>query len=210
MSSIIKVINIEDENPTTSVLRQKAQDVSFPLSASDLELITMMQEFVFNAGGVGLAAPQVNVNKNIAVIYIPKSAQLLRDNANIYPMHTIINASYKKTEDAEIIFDFEGCYSVKTIYGQTPRYSKITVTCQNERGQKNSFEATGFYARVIQHEIDHLNGLLFIDRFTSDCLQGSPEEMLEIRRKSLSKDKQKLFDNLLKQKNIVTTGIDNE
>lgn len=199
-----KIIAIEDaQDPATSTLKLVAADVKFPLSQEDKELIAVMQELCFSLDGVGIAAPQLNISKKIAVIYIPKSASLMRDNVVEYPIHVIINARYEPIENEGKYEDFEGCYSVRNVYGKVPRYNAIKVTYQNEEGEEISKIVTGFYARVLQHEIDHLNGLLITDRLTPDCIQGTVAEMLELRRQSLPEEKRRLFDELIKQKSIV-------
>lgn len=75
---------------------------------------------------------------------------------------TLINPEIVKYEGT-LVEDYEGCLSVKNIYGKVPRYSKIRVRAINTEGQEVRFKAEGFLARVIQHEIDHTNGIVFID-----------------------------------------------
>jgi peptide deformylase len=95
-----KIITIEDFiDKEKSVLKSKTQRLTFPLSEEDKNIIILMKEILFALDGVGLAAPQIDINKNIAVIYIPETASLLRNNAKIYPMHTIINAEYEPVKD---------------------------------------------------------------------------------------------------------------
>ena len=198
-----KIIAIEDaQDKEKSVLKLKAAKISFPLSKEDKELIAMMKEIVVDLGGVGLAAPQVNVSKNIATIYIPESSALLRNDVKPYPLHVIINAEYEPIESEGKYSDFEGCYSVKSVMGKVPRYNAIKVTYQNEEGELITKVERGFYARVLQHEIDHLNGLLITDRLTPDCVQGTFEEMLKIRRQELPEEKRALFDELILKKGI--------
>lgn len=199
-----KIVTIEDEpNKEQSVLKQRTTKVIFPLAAVDKELIAQMQGMMFALGGVGLAAPQVGVGKNIAVIYIPESAAILRDNVQEKPMHVIINATYEPIESEGVYADFEGCYSIESVIGKVTRYNAIKVQYQDETGQEIAKIERGFYARVLQHEIDHLNGLLMTDRLTPACLQGPPEEILKIRRAELSLEKRKGFDELIKQKGMV-------
>ena len=84
-----------------------------------------------------------------------------------YPMHEIINPEYVGLEEnvgENKVKDMEGCYSVRTICGRVPRYKRIKVTYQDREGKMVEKEEEGFYARVLQHEIDHLNGILIIDR----------------------------------------------
>lgn len=75
---------------------------------------------------------------------------------------TLINPEIVKYE-GKLVEDYEGCLSVKDVYGKVPRYTKIRVKALNEEGQEVRFKADGFLARVIQHEIDHTNGIVFID-----------------------------------------------
>lgn len=84
------------------------------------------------------------------------------DNKDTRDFTVLINPKIIKYE-GEIVYDFEGCLSVKDIYGKVPRHTKIRVRAQNSDGKEIRFKAEGFLARVIQHEIDHTNGIVFID-----------------------------------------------
>jgi peptide deformylase len=198
-----KVITIESApNPEKSVLKQQANKVIFPLTTADQKLIAEMKKTIFALGGVGLAAPQIGIGRNIAVIYIPESAAMLRDNVQEKPMHVIINAMYEPIESKDMYSDFEACYSVQSVMGKVPRYHAIKVRYQDETGKEVSKIEQGFYARVLQHEIDHLNGILITDRLTPECLQGTFEKMLKIRRAELPPEKRELFDNFIIQKGL--------
>lgn len=193
----LELITIEQAQ--SNVLKEPAQTLEFPLSKTDQDLIEAMKEKIMTLGGVGLAAPQVNISKRIAVIYIPENAVLLRDNARPYPPHVLINPSYEAASDA-MAHDFEGCYSVQSKMGVVPRYQSIRLRYQDEQGQVHERIESNFYARVCQHEIDHLNGTLITDRLTPDCIQGSQEEMLALRRQQLSPEQRRQFDELIKKK----------
>ena len=196
-----KIIFIEDAtNPKQSILKLKSALVKFPLSEEDKDVISAMKKMLFELGGTGLAAPQINVHKNITAIYIPEITASIRENAKEYPLRVLINAEYEPIEEDGKNSDFEACYSVKTVAGEVPRYNSIKVRYQTEEGEEISKIETGFYARVLQHEIDHLNGLLIIDRFTPDCLHGPFEEMMEARRQSLPVEKRVLLDKWLEEK----------
>jgi peptide deformylase len=84
------------------------------------------------------------------------------DNKSDTAFRTFINPVITKYE-GEILEDFEGCLSVKDIYGKVPRYSKVRIKALDENGKEVRFSAEGFLARVFQHEIDHTNGKLFLD-----------------------------------------------
>lgn len=195
----LKIITIED-NSQDSILKQSMQVLEFPLKTEDRELIAAMKDWVVELEGVGLAAPQVNANKAVAVIYIPASAALLRDNAIETPLHVLINPSYQPIITQGKAIDFEACYSVRSRCGKVPRYQAIELRYQDESGRWHELEATGFYARVCQHEIDHLNGVLITDRLTPDCVQGSMAEMLEMRRQELSPEQRHHLDELIEKK----------
>ena len=75
---------------------------------------------------------------------------------------TLINPEIVKYE-GKLVEDYEGCLSVKDVYGKVPRYSKVRIKAVNSEGQEVRFKAEGFLARVLQHEIDHTNGIVFID-----------------------------------------------
>lgn len=106
--------------------------------------------------GVALAA--VQVNKLLRVVIIRNNFDDKSDRSFI----PLINPEVVKLE-GEIELDHEGCLSVPDVYGLVPRHSKVRVKALNEQGQEVRLKATGFLARVLQHEIDHTNGLVFID-----------------------------------------------
>lgn len=209
MEKPLAIIPIEQQpKDIVSVLKIRANEVVFPLSNDDKEIIEQMKVMLFDLQGVGLAAPQVGIGKRIILVYIPETAALLREDVRTYPMHVLINPEYQAIDEQDKKSDFEGCYSVKSVYGKVPRYNKISLTYQDEAGKKIEKIVEGFYARVLQHEIDHVNGLLITDRLTPDCLQGTFEEMLAIRRSELSEEKQKVFDDLVKKKGMVKNDQD--
>ena len=197
----LPLIHIENKI-NTQVLTNEASSVLFPLSEENKVLITKMKETLYELGGVGLAAPQVNVSKKIIAIYIPDHAVLLRDNAIPYPMHILINPSYTGIQSSGQYADIEACYSVKTKAGKVQRYKAIVLTYQDENGHKQTNHEYDFYARVLQHEIDHLNGLLITDRLTPSDVQGSLQAMMNLRSNELSDEKKKLFDQLMIQKKM--------
>ena len=183
------------------VLKSEAQEVQFPLSQADKDLITAMKSKLYELGGVGLAAPQTNFPRRIIAVYIPEEATLLRDNVKkFYPMHVMINPSYEPVKNSAIHHDFESCYSVSSKSGKVPRYEQIKVSYYDEWGQFHQQIEDGFYARVLQHEIDHLNGFLILDRLTPDCVQGPVEEMMALRRASLPPEKRAVFDQVIARK----------
>ena len=183
------------------ILINPANQVSFPLSQEDKKLISSMKVKLEGLGGVGLAAPQVNSSKQIVAIYIPEEAKFFRDNLEkTYAMHILINPTYEPVSNSQILYDFEGCYSVANKSGKVPRYKEIKLTYYDELGQYHSQLEKNFYARVLQHEIDHINGILIVDRLTPDCVQGTVEEMTALRRAQLPDDKKAIYDSLVAKK----------
>lgn len=116
-----------------------------------------MVETMYVKDGVGLAAIQLGKPINVCVIAKAYNTATLNEDL------CLINPSYTAfSKDKE--FDEEGCLSVPGYYGQIDRSTKIKVTALDKKGKPLEFEAVDFFARIIQHEIDHLNGHLYIDR----------------------------------------------
>jgi peptide deformylase len=124
-----------------------------------------MLETMYDAPGIGLAAPQVNVHQRIVVLDIDYEESedeppvLSNQNPRI-----LINAKITKKE-GDILFK-EGCLSVPGEYEEVNRAEKVTVEYQDLRGEKHTLDAEGMLAVAIQHELDHLDGRLFIDRLS--------------------------------------------
>ena len=121
------------------------------------DMIETMREYE----GVGIAAPQVHVSKQIAVIEVTSNRRYPGEGPiplTILINPKILNASKKQVED------WEGCLSVIDLRGQVPRAESLEVEAYNRKGERVKFHAHGFFARVIQHECDHLVGKVFLDR----------------------------------------------
>ena len=115
------------------------------------KLLTNMAETMYKADGVGLAAPQIGVNKCIVVMDVGDENGLIE----------MVNPEIVEKEGSMI--DSEGCLSVPNVFGDVERFEKVTVEYLNRWGKKKRLTATGLLSRCIQHETDHLNGVLFID-----------------------------------------------
>lgn len=177
---LLDIVTLE-YGPHSEVLLEVAQEVSFPLSKEDQKFIEDLKETFLSIHGVGLAAPQVGVARQIIVYQITPDAAAIRKEASPQPLQVFINPNYEPTKDAQLIQDWEGCFSVATKMGKVPRYNKIHLTAFTPEGQKISQVVEGFTARVLQHEIDHVQGFLMTHRLTEECLQGSHEEMMQYR-----------------------------
>jgi peptide deformylase len=157
------------------VLREPANELSREdiLSAKTQELIEHMRDTMRNAPGVGLAAPQVGVPLQLAVIedreeYQEKlsPSQLSERERQPVPFHVIINPRIVSAEKTGLEF-FEGCLSVPGYSAIVPRAGAVTVEYLNEHAETKRVEAAGWYSRILQHEIDHLAGVLYVDRMRS-------------------------------------------
>ena len=160
------------------VLRQKARPLSIDeiLDRSTQELIESMRETMHDAPGVGLAAPQVGFPLQLVVIedqleFIQKlpAEQVAERERKPVPFHVLVNPKLTLliTESAQF---FEGCLSVAGFTAVVPRAKKVRVECLNEKAAPVTIDAEGLYARILQHEIDHLGGVLYVDRMSSRSL----------------------------------------
>ncbi len=140
---------LSDNHP---VLRTRAQEVKNINSAVD-RLIDDMIETMREAKGVGLAANQVGIPKRILIV------SDCREDGEVYEL---INPRCEQVEGEEV--GVEGCLSVPGEYGEVPRSQKITVSALNRKGEKIRLELEGLPARILLHEMDHLDGVLFTDK----------------------------------------------
>ena len=158
------------------VLRQQAR----PLSPTEIKsaeiqkLIEHMRETMRGAPGVGLAAPQIGLPLQLAVIEDRKeyhkdvsAEQLKLRERRPVPFHVVINPRIHNENNGRIAEFFEGCLSLPGFFAVVPRHRNVRVECLDHRGNPKSIEASGWYARILQHEIDHLHGNLYIDRMHS-------------------------------------------
>lgn len=147
------------------VLRSRARPIdpgqitSPPIQQLIDDMFETMQEYQ----GVGLAAPQVHESLRVFVAGFAPDDE---DSARGVPMMALINPEISPVGE-EIVDDWEGCLSIPDIRGRVPRSRQISVRAYDRRGKRVEIKASGFTARVIQHETDHLDGVLFFDRMKS-------------------------------------------
>lgn len=137
------------------VLRQPAKRVA-KVDQSIRQLAQEMLQTMYSADGIGLAAPQVGVNKQVIVIDCEP------DNPNNKPL-ILINPAIKRFGRNLCAFQ-EGCLSVPGVYMDVTRPEEVEVTYKDENGRPQTLKAKDLLARAIQHEMDHLNGVMFVDR----------------------------------------------
>ena len=184
---------IREGNPT---LRAVAADVTFPLSDEDIILGEKMMQFLKNSqdpvmaekmglrGGVGLAAPQLDISKRIIAVLVPnpedeegnppKEAYSLQEV--MYNPKVVAHS----VQDAALA-DGEGCLSVdRLVEGYVVRHSRVTVEYLDKNGDKHKIKLKGYNSIVVQHEIDHTNGIMFYDRINEKNPFAIKEGMLII------------------------------
>ena len=149
------------------VLRRKAK----PVTKFDKELQTLIDDMIETmreAPGVGLAAPQINISQQLAVIeYDEDEDEEENEDAPPKPkkLYVIINPEIIKASE-EKVMGIEGCLSIPGLQGEVERHQSIQVKALNRHGSPVKLKVDGWMARIFQHEIDHLNGVLFTDRAT--------------------------------------------
>ena len=175
------------------VLRRKAR----PVTVFDQKLQALIDDMIETmraAPGVGLAAPQVGVSDRLIVIeYVEppedeaeQSAETRGNGAApraepkpVKPkLYVMANPEIVKTSD-EVVPGVEGCLSIPGLVGEVERFATVHVKGQNRRGQPMKVKAEGWLARIFQHEVDHINGVVFPDRATK-VWQPAPEEQEDL------------------------------
>jgi peptide deformylase len=150
------------------VLRHPARALSRAEIITDevQKLIELMRETMRDAPGVGLAAPQIGLPLQLAVIEDTTESPA----SERVPVAFHVIANPRLTKGPETVEFFEGCLSVEGFQAVVPRARGVRVEALDHRGEPVVIDASGWYARILQHEIDHLNGTLYIDRMRSDTL----------------------------------------
>lgn len=158
------------------ILRRKAR----PVDEITNELQTLIDDMFVTmreAPGVGLAAPQVNVPLRIVVIEYGDEPEDEDEEPGPKKQYVLINPEITRMS-TETVIGNEGCLSIPGLVGDVERSVAVTVTAQNRRGQPIKIKASGWLARIFQHEIDHLNGVLFIDKTDKlQRLEDDPDAM---------------------------------
>ena len=155
-------------------LRLKAKQVT----KFDSELQTLVEsmfETMRDAPGVGLAAPQIGQSLRLVVVEYTDD-----EDENARPKkYVLVNPEIVKRSE-EMVTDIEGCLSLPGLAGTVERHEAVTIKAKNRFGKPLKIEAEGWLARIFQHEIDHLDGVLYIDR-AEEVLEPTPEEAAQIK-----------------------------
>ena len=145
---------VTDGHPTLRRVAKKVElkEISDPLFQ---QLLEDMFATMYDAPGIGLAAPQINISKRIFTVD-------LQDDDDAHGPLVVINPKFELTEGE--VEATEGCLSVPGLVGEITRYERVLVAGLDRTGAKIRLEGTGLFGRCLQHEIDHLNGVLYTDR----------------------------------------------
>ena len=154
------------------ILRRRADPVPDPTAPELRRLVADMLETLADIGGIGLAAPQVHMPVRVVIFEIPAS----RAGADAVPMTVLVNPEIEPLSEARAD-GWEACLSVPGLTGVVPRHTHIRYRGISPSGERIEREASGYHARVAQHECDHLDGILFPMRMTDLSLLVFAEEL---------------------------------
>ncbi|MDR2833265.1 MAG: peptide deformylase [Streptococcaceae bacterium] len=157
------------------ILRQKTQDIA-EITPDILQLMDDMYETMKHSDGVGIAAPQVNENVSVALVQLDDEDELFE----------MINPVITEVEGSDIFV--EGCLSIPHVFGTVDRKTRIVVEYYNRQGEFIRLEAYDYLARAIQHEIDHLNGVLFTDKMIEEIKEEDLESYYEKYESEMNAD----------------------
>ncbi len=160
------------------ILRKKVNKVT-EVDLKTIELIKNMFDTMRNANGIGLAANQVGANKSIFVIDVSK----VEDYEDTKPM-TLINPKIIKRSEKKVVIE-EGCLSIPDIREEIARPESITIVYHDTDLKEHTLEADGLLARVMQHEFDHLQGILFTDLISDTAKKKLKKEINNIRKRKI-------------------------
>lgn len=169
---------VRDGHPS---LRNKSAEVNIPPSEEDIETLQKMQQYLINSqddefaekydlrAGVGIAAPQIGINKRLVAIYFHYEDEL-------YNFQLINPKIISHSVEMACLAGGEGCLSVdEVIEGYVPRYKRVTIKAFDQTGKQIKLRLKGYPAIVFQHEIDHLNGIMFYDHINPAAPLTAPE-----------------------------------
>jgi peptide deformylase len=159
------------------VLKARAETVSDPKSPQIQQLVRDMVETLEDVGGIGLAAPQVHVSSRVVIFYVPGERRAASgEPGEDIPLTVLINPEIEPLS-AETVSGIEACLSVPGLAGAVPRFTHIRYRALDLHGRMFEREARGYHARVVQHECDHLDGILYPMRMTDLSQLAFVEEL---------------------------------
>ena len=158
MCKVIKIREVGDP-----ILEKQCKEVDIKnIDDNTIDIIEDLKATLEFGTGLGIAAPQIGEDKRIIVVGAKKE-NIKYDNPEEIPLTAMINPTWKKlSEDTDV--QYEGCMSVPNIRGRVERYTNIELTYYNENGEKIVKKLSGFFARLVQHECNHLDGIVFLEK----------------------------------------------
>ena len=158
MGKVLKIREVGDP-----ILNKISEEINIKnINEEILEIIDDLKSTLEFGTGLGIAAPQIGINKRIIVVGAKKE-NIKYNDAEEIPVTAMINPTWIKLSK-ETDIQYEGCMSVPSIRGRVERYKNIELTYYNEKGEKIVKQLNGFLARLVQHECDHLDGIVFLER----------------------------------------------
>ena len=174
-------IEIGKDNP---ILRRALKPVADPKARELRQLIREMRKTMRGANGIGLAANQVGKDLRLFVIELPTAATT-RTKKKVF--YALINPEVIKTS-AEKVLREEGCLSLPGLWGVVPRFTKVTVKAATPTSKAIKLKATGLLAHVLQHELGHLEGILFIDKAKEVMEISEAEKIRRAHERNIHED----------------------
>jgi peptide deformylase len=190
-----KIVQVGDP-----VLRQRARELTREELATSAtqELIARMRDTMRDAPGVGLAAPQIGESLQLVVIEDPPQLQagltpeqLAERERAAVPFHVLVNPKLTAEGD-DAVLAYEGCLSFSAFMMIVPRWRRVRVDALNEYGEPIVIRAEGWYARILQHEIDHLRGIVCCDRMDPRTLTTHDNHLRHWREMSIEQARKTL------------------
>jgi len=171
------------------VLKAQAEPVAEPKAQEIQQLVRDMVETLEDVGGIGLAAPQVHVSKRVVIFYVPGERQEAANGepAEDVPLTVLINPEIEPLSEERVV-GVEACLSVPGLAGPVPRWSHIRYRALDLHGRMFEREAKGYHARVVQHECDHLDGILYPMRMTDISQLAFVEELRRFGGQDVEED----------------------
>ena len=163
------------------VLRARAREVADPTHPDIARLVQDMMETMYAVGGAGIAAPQVHVSERVVLYTVPPARSTGAPDDQPQPLTAIVNPVIEPLLDdkggEEMVLGWEGCLSLPGLRGAVPRFARVRYSGWLPTGERIERVASGWHARVVQHEFDHLDGILYPQRMTDLSLFGFSDEL---------------------------------
>jgi len=162
------------------ILRQRAQQFTLEeiQSINTKMLLKDMRSTMQKENGCGLAAPQIGISKQLLLVNFDAASSSSSSSSSSPNLFAFFNPHIEYPNKTSTIWSVESCLSLPGLVGKVPRHPSLVISYLNEEGKKKMMECKGFFAAILQHETDHLAGILYIDRLASSQHIGYREESL--------------------------------